>query len=103
MSNSDEFMVTTFDNIYNPFTHYREWMTQDERNGYNTQKWIASMCMTSSNLSEFEINNDVEIAVNEFLELNPFGMHYKVYKDEAEKLIPIVYDAYMSQKDKNIS
>lgn len=92
------YMVTTADNKWNPFTQFEEWLAYDSNHGYNTPQWIDCFCMTSSNLEEFIIEDDVANATKAFLELNPYGIHYKVYEDEADKLIPIMNKAYSSLK-----
>lgn len=95
------FMVTTVDNIHNPFTNFIEWYTFDSQQGYRTCEWISNFVFTSVKFDDEQINKDIEFGVSEFLKLNPFGMHYKVYEDEADKLIPLMYNTYMSLKDKS--
>lgn len=101
--NNDDFMLTTFDNAFNPFTHFKEWLAYDESKGYKTCQWLDRCCMTSSRLDDNELNSDVSLGVADFLELNPFGMHYKVYKSEADTLIPLMYNTYCEQKEKLLS
>lgn len=95
------FWVTTFDNIYNPFTNFEEWYDFDRQQGYQTCEWIGASVVTSNKLDDDIIEEDIEFGVSEFLKLNPYGMHYKVYEDEADKLIPLMYNTYKSfNKDK---
>ena len=100
MSKENNYFVTTMDNVWNPFTHFKEWYAFDVQHGYNTCQWIDTLCKTSANLDNYIIEEDVAKATNEFLALNPYGMHCKVYENEAEKLISIMNEAYNSIKVK---
>ena len=94
---SDGYWVTSIDNEYNPFTHFYEWFDRDRQLGYNTCEWIAHETVTSTQLDDDVINADVDFGVDCFLALNPFGMHYKVYKDEADTLIPLMNETYKKE------
>lgn len=89
-----ECMVTTIDNPWNPFTRFREWYTFDMSHGYRTCELLAYFAKTSTELDEEFYHEEVERAISELLAFNPFGMHIKVYEDEAESLIRIVNKAY---------
>lgn len=93
-----DYMVTTFDNVYNPFTHFKEWYQRDLDLGYNTCQWLANFVKTSIELPEELMNQDIDHGIDDFLAFNPFGMHYKVYKDEANTLIPLMYEEYQKSK-----
>lgn len=102
MPGTGNYFVTTFDNMLNPFTNFKEWFDRDEKNGYRTLELWSSFCRTSPYLLEEDNEYIIEQGTQRFLELNPFGMHYKVYEDEADKLIPLMYNTYKSlQKDKD--
>ena len=90
----DEYMVTTFDNVYNPFTHFKQWYDRDIELGYYTCQWIDKFVKTSIELPEDTMERCIEHGYEDFLALNPYGMHYKVYKEEADKLIPLLYSEY---------
>lgn len=94
-------MVTTFDNVINPFTHFKEWFDRDAQLGYNTCQWLDKYAITSIELPDDVRERDIEAGINEFLARNPYGMHYKVYKDEAKTLIPLLYNAYKKIESQN--
>ena len=94
---SSNYWITTIDNDLNPFTHFYEWFNRDRELGYNTCGWIAHEVKTSIQLDDDVIEDDVDFGVESFLALNPFGMHYKVYEDEADKLIPLMYNTYKKE------
>lgn len=37
----DEYMLTTVDNPWNPFTHFREWYVYDIMHGYHTLSYLG--------------------------------------------------------------
>ena len=48
----EEFLLSTKDNPYNPFTQWNEWYSFDEHQGYHTSGLLARIIVTSSDLSE---------------------------------------------------
>lgn len=89
-----DYMVTTMDNPWNPFTHYHQWLDHDVKYGYNTDQWIYILSKTSSDLVKDEMEEQIDVGVNRLLELDPFGIHVKIYDYEADTLIPIFNKAY---------
>lgn len=71
-------MLTTVDNPYNPFIQFDEWSTWDEANGYHTTAYLARVVVTSNDLSEFDQNLAIEIAIDEIVRENVNGMYRKV-------------------------
>lgn len=90
----DDYMITTIDNPWNPFTHYHEWLSFDMRHCYNTQEWLAALTKTSNDLMDEEIKEQIDAGALSLLSLDPYGLHVKVYKDEADKMIPMFNKAY---------
>ena len=91
-------MVTTIDNPYNPFTSFKEWYAYDFIHGYKTCEWLAHFARTSTELSEEDYNDEINQAINDLLELNPLGIHMKVYEKEAETLIRLANEAFEESK-----
>lgn len=87
-------MLTTMDNVYNPFTHPDEWLAFDDEKGYRTNRWLARCSLTSSNLDEEDYDQEFNDAIDRFLLLNPYGIHYKLYEDEASVMIPLANKVY---------
>lgn len=89
------YMITTMDNPWNPFTHFDEWFDWDSRRcGYNTCGWLAILARTSIDLDEKSYDDSIDSASEELLKLNPFGIHFKVYPNEADKIIRLANDIY---------
>lgn len=93
-------VLTTIDNVWNPFTHFDEWYAFDLEHHYNTMEWLARFSKASPELEVDEYCDETSYAIDRFLELNPFGLHIKVYKDEADTLIPLANKAYKESFEK---
>jgi len=78
-SKHDEYMLTTIDNPYNPFTHWDEWFAYDELAGYNTSGLLARIAVTSHELSETDQNIAISNAIDEIVRENYLGIYTKAY------------------------
>lgn len=74
----DQFMLTTVDNPYNPFTEFEEWLAFDRRSGYNTLEFLARIVTTSPELSDADQERAIEDAMDEIVRENVNGMYRKV-------------------------
>lgn len=66
-------MLTTSDNVWNPFTNFSEWYTLDEQRKYCTSGLIARYMSSSYDESEQDQNYNRAQAILKVLELFPFG------------------------------
>ena len=73
-----EFMLTTFDNPYDPFTQFDEWFHFDMEKGYNSCEYLARISRTSEELSENDFDS---IACVLFAGVTNQGTLKKRYKD----------------------
>lgn len=66
------FFLTTFDNPYNPATHYDEWYNYDIRKGYDSCGRLARIAPSSNDqLPEEYTDSLAEIAMDSIIELFP--------------------------------
>ena len=73
-----EYMLTTVDNPYSPFTEWNEWYVFDTQKGYNTVSFLARLVMLSPDLSEEDQVLIIEQAIDEIVNENVSGMWKKV-------------------------
>ena len=85
---NDEYMLTTADNPFNPFTNFDEWYQFDTEKGYNTCSYLARVLKTSDELSEEDDRLATIQAIDEIIEADPFGIYIKVKK--GDRVTPIV-------------
>lgn len=74
-----EFMITTEDNPYDPFTQFDEWNALDKQLGYNTLSLIARLCYSSPELSETRQKEIYYETLEDILSLNLTG-NYKRFE-----------------------
>lgn len=74
-------MLTTFDNPFDPFTQFDEWLHYDIEKGYNSCAYLARISRTSEELSEKENNSQIEKAIDEIIKYDPFNIYKKVKRN----------------------
>lgn len=75
---SEECLLTTFDNPYDPFEQFDQWFLFDVEKGYNSCAYLARVAKTSDSLSDEENDREVERAIDEIIKYDPFGIYKKV-------------------------
>lgn len=73
-----DYMLSTSDNPYNPYTEWRQWYAFDTQAGYHTSAYLARVVVTSHELSDKDQEVAIDQAMEEILEYNLSGMHIKV-------------------------
>lgn len=85
-SEPTEYMLTTVDNPFNPFTEFDEWFAYDTRMGYNTSSFLDRIAKVSDDISQPDQLLAIQHAIDEIVEENVSGMWRKVSKDSFDKL-----------------
>lgn len=75
-----EVMLNTIDNPYDPFEDFDSWYEYDIRKGYYSCGLLARIAKTSDDLSDLDNLEEIERAIDEIIELDPF----KIYKKKSE-------------------
>lgn len=73
-----EYMLTTIDNPFDPFTEFDEWLAYDQRLGHFTLEFLGRIVRTSNELSEFDQRKAVQDAIDEIVSYNITGLYKKV-------------------------
>lgn len=76
--NQVEYLLTTVDNPFDPFTQFDEWMAYDHQLGYDTPSLLARVVMTSDELSETDQQLAIQYAIDEIATENVTGVYRKV-------------------------
>lgn len=77
-------MLSTSDNPWNPWTHFKEWQAWDMQAGYFTLPYLARITISSNELSEADQDLAVELAIEEIVRLNINGMYVAVPEPEKQ-------------------
>lgn len=81
---SNECMLTTFDNPYNPFEQFTEWFLFDVEKGYNTCSYIARIAQFSDDMTQKEIDEENERAIDEILKYDFMNMYKKIRRNSPD-------------------
>lgn len=72
-----EYMLTTVDNPYDPFTEYDEWFNFDVSHGYNSTALLARVVVNSDDIADGDQLVAIQEAIDEIVKYNVSGMHRK--------------------------
>lgn len=79
---SDDYMLSTVDNPFNPFTQWDQWYAYDRAMGYETCALLARIAIVSDDLSEADQSRAIDVAVDSILENDPFDLWIKVTRKD---------------------
>lgn len=82
-----EYMLTTYDNPFDPFTQWDQWYAYDRDLGYHTPGLLARISLSSPELSELDQHVAIQNAIDEIVRENVTGVHMKVKRDDI--IVPI--------------
>lgn len=83
----DEVRLTTYDNPYSPFDEFDRWLQFDRyEKQYDTIELLARNVDLIDNAEDFDEDEVRTIVINDIVKRNPFGVHIKITKEEADKL-----------------
>lgn len=77
----DDYMLTTIDNPFNPYTQFEDWYAFDEQKGYCSCGLLARIANVSDEFSEIDEKEEILRAIDEICEINPLGIYTKFYKE----------------------
>ena len=84
---SYESKITTFDNPFDPFEQFEDWRRFDEEKGYNSCSRIARLAEFSDDMTQKEIDEEIERAIDTLIEidfLNIYEKRKRIINDEDE-------------------
>lgn len=73
-----EYMLSTIDNPFDPFTQWDEWFAFDRKLGYNTPGLLARVARTSPDLSDADQDAAIQSAIDEIVDEDVLGVYRKV-------------------------
>lgn len=80
---SNECMLTTLDNPYDPFEQFTSWFLFDVEKGYNTCSRLARIAKISDQLSQKENDEEIERAIDEIIKYDFMNIYKKVTKSQS--------------------
>lgn len=76
-----QYMLTTVDNPFNPFTQFDQWFAWDTNAGYNSSGLLARVVLSSDDLSDTDQVVATQQAIDQIVNENVTGMFRKVTPD----------------------
>ena len=74
---SKECMLTTIDNPFDPFEQFTSWLMFDVEKGYNSCSYLARIVNLSDDMTQKEMDEEIDRAIDEIITLNPLGIYIK--------------------------
>lgn len=81
----NKYMLTTFDNPYNPFVDFVSWYMFDCENGYNTSSHLARIVNLDNEMTQKEVDEERNRAIDLMLEYDFEGNYFKGTEEEINK------------------
>ena len=75
-------MLTTIDNPVDPFEEFTSWFLFDVEKGYNTCSRLARIANISDELSEKEVDEEIERAIDEIIKYDFMNIYKKVKREK---------------------
>ena len=73
-------MLTTIDNPFDPFEQFTDWFMFDVEKGYNTCSYLARIAKLTDDMSDQEVNDEIERAIDEIIQYDFMNIYKKVTK-----------------------
>lgn len=68
---NEDYMLTTYDNPYNPFTEFDRWFKEDMILGHDCCGTLARFAASSDILSDSVNEKDTQLAMDQIIEMDP--------------------------------
>ena len=82
---SNDVMLTTYDNPFNPFEQFSSWFLFDVEKGYNTCERLARVANIPEGLSEKETEVATNKAIDDMIKYDFLNIYKKVYSTSSSK------------------
>ena len=77
--------LTTFDNPFDPFEQFTSWLLFDKSKGYNTCELLGRITNFEDDMTEKEIDEEHERAIDEVIDNDFLNIYKKVYRNQNKK------------------
>lgn len=82
---STNYLLTTFDNPFNPFDDFTSWFLFDVEKGYNTCAYLARIANFSDDMTQKEIDEETERAIDQIISYDFMNIYKKVTPDRVSE------------------
>lgn len=85
IENNYEVAITTFDNPFDPFDQFEEWLLFDSEKGYNTSGVLDRLTNITDDMTEIEERTEIERGIDRMIELDFMNIYKKVVRKSEEE------------------
>ena len=78
-----KYMLTTFDNPYDPFDQFDLWYRFDLDKGYDSCGYLARIARTSDQLTDEENNLEIKRAIDEIIKYDFMNIYKRFTKEDS--------------------
>lgn len=93
-----QFMLTTFDNPFNPFVDFSSWYMFDCEKGHNTSSRLARIVNIDSEMTQKEIDEERDRAMNLIVEYDFEDAFFKGTEEQIESWLKTRDKSYKSEE-----
>lgn len=76
------YMLTTLDNPFDPFNEFTSWFMYDCEKGHNTSSRLARIANISSEMSQKEVDDEMDRAMDLIVKYDPEDKYVKVLEKQ---------------------
>ena len=87
MTKDQDYMLTTVDNPFNPFTQWDQWYSFDTQLGYNSCGYLDRVSTTSDGFTQAETDRELNRAIDWIVHNDPFNRYRKVTKENFDEIM----------------
>ena len=77
---TQDVMLTTIDNPFDPFEQFTSWFLFDVEKGYYSCSYLARIANISEEMSDEEVNEEINRAIDEIMKYNPLPIYKKAWR-----------------------
>lgn len=81
---SNDCMLTTIDNPYDPFKEFTLWWLFDMEQGYYTCEYLASKVKFSEDMTEKEMDEEIDRAMDEIIDDDFLNIYKKTWENKTD-------------------
>lgn len=74
-------MLTTIDNPFDPFEQFTSWLLFDKEKGYNSSERLMRIANISDDMTQKEVDEEIERAIDEIIKYDFMNIYVKVKKE----------------------
>lgn len=76
-----QFMLTTFDNPFDPFDDFASWLSFDKDHHHDSSELLMRFANLTDDMTDIESNNEIERAIDRIIAIDFQNIYKKISRD----------------------